>query len=113
MQSRPRRRHGPIGGFAVCAALLIATVAWLSFYNGTQSSIEESPHEATASPDEGARYGTISMRVGGGKGCRQVKFDNSSGTIQEGPVTPCSDDTPFLESSEARMKKLRGSFSKR
>jgi hypothetical protein len=109
-----RRKYETVAGLAVYAVFLVAAIAWLALYQFPQSSTGEVRGPVTGGAGEVGRYGaTILMRGGAGGGCRQMKFDNGTGAIQEGAVVPCTDGTPGTNSTEGRMNAIRGAFSKK
>jgi hypothetical protein len=113
VQSHHRGKHSKIAGLAAYAAILAATVAWFAFYQFPHvPSVEaRQPPASAASPVD--RYaGAILMPGGTGGGCRQMKFDNSTGSLVEGAAAPCRDSAPGSNSTEGRMSAIRGAFKK-
>jgi hypothetical protein len=115
VQPLRRRKHRTVTGLSVYAAFLLAAIAWFAFYQFPQPSIDPARIAATeaAAGPEGPYTGTITIpRVAGG-GCRQMKFDNNTGSVQEVAVVACRDGPPGANSTEDRMDAIKNAFSKR
>src|SRR5216683_6792528 len=104
VRSQQPHKRSTIAGLFVYATFLVATIAWFVFYQFPRSSIDgpnRSAPDATGQVDRNA--GAIMIPLGAGAGCRQLKFDNSTGGFQEGGVSACRDDAPGTNSTEGRM----------
>jgi hypothetical protein len=113
MPTQRRRKYRTIAGLAVYAAFLIAVVGWFVLYQFPRLSTVQARNPATDAADpEDHRGGTILLRSADG-GCRQMKFDNSTGALQEGAVLLCTDGTRGTNSTEGRMSAIRDAFSKK
>jgi hypothetical protein len=104
------QRRKKLFGFAIYVAIISATVAWFAFLMPPDFSNSE----ATESPDadHDSRYsGKIVLREWGG-GCRRLSFDNDTGALQDRGVAACKDTSSATNSTEGRMKEIRGAFRK-
>jgi hypothetical protein len=113
VQSHHRGKRSKIAGLVAYAAFLAATVAWFALYQFPHApSIEarQSPADAAGPVDRYA--GAILLPGGANGGCRQVKFDNNTGSLVDGGAAPCRDSAPGANSTEGRMGAIRGAFSK-
>jgi len=102
-----------ITGVAVYTAVVTATVAWFAFYEFPQASIAQAPRLPAGAPDQADRYAGAIVLPGGAGGCRQVKFDNSTGSLLEAGATACRDYAPGGNSTEGRMNAIRGAFARK
>jgi hypothetical protein len=104
-----RRTRGTKFLFAVYAALLMALVVTVSVYRFPQYS----PNLETDAGDRETIYtGTILIPRPAGGDCRQYKFDNNTGVIQEGSVVACSSSLGETNSTQGRMNAIRDAFKK-
>jgi hypothetical protein len=114
VQPKHRRRPGRIAGLIVYAAFVFATIAWFALYQFPRSPVEEAGNSA---PDEPTRVGRVtgSILIPGGAdgGCRQMKFDNDTGSIRKAADAACGDNASGANSTEGRMNAIRGAFTKR
>jgi hypothetical protein len=108
------RKHSIAVGLAIYAAFMSAAIAWFSLYQFPQSSIAQAPKSAAAEPSPEERFGgTISMSRGAGGGCRQVKFNNNTGALQETSASACGGDgASSTNSTQGRLDAIRGAFNK-
>src|SRR5258708_9310404 len=114
VRSQHRRKRSTIAGLFVYATFLVATIAWFIFYQFPRSAVDgprRSAPDATDPVDRNA--GAIMIPLGAGAGCRQLKFDNSTGSLQEGGIAPCRDDAPGTNSTEGRMNAIRNAFTRK
>jgi len=90
--------------------LLTALVATIAVYRFPQSSLNR---ETDAGDREKMYTGTILIPRAVGGDCRQFKFDNNTGVIQEGPVVECNSSSPDeTNSTQGRMNAIRDAFKK-
>jgi hypothetical protein len=111
VQSQRRRT---IAGVVIYAAFLIALVATFALYQVPQFSVDQVRPSATDAASQAGRYvGTVVMPRGVGGDCREVKFDNNTGTVQDVAVVACKDDgAPGTNSAGDRFNAIRNAFSK-
>jgi hypothetical protein len=114
VRTQRQRRHGTLLALTVYSASAIAAAAWFSLYQFRQPSIESVPTEPSVMPrDRDERYsGTVVLQREGG-GCRELKFDNITGMLQESAVASCDHLTPGANSTEGRMSAIRDAFSRK
>jgi hypothetical protein len=109
-----RRKTRRIAGFLVYAAFLVATGVWFAYFQFSHPSIEDA---RMSTPDGGAQRNnhtaTILMRGGADGRCRQMRFDNNTGNLQQGADAACDDKALAANSTEGRMNTIRGAFSKK
>ena len=105
-----RRTRGTKVLFAVYTALLTALVVTIAVYRFPQHS----PNPETNAAERDAIYtGTILIPRAVGGDCRQFKFDNNTGVIQEGFVVECNSSSPDeTNSTQGRMNAIRDAFKK-
>jgi hypothetical protein len=108
---KPRRggRRGNVGGLALYAAFLAAAVLWFAYYF-PQSSTDGRDGQNAAVAQESPHVGKISLPGGGG--CRQLRFDNRDGAVEESDVSRCT-NVQGTNSSEGRMNAIRDAFSRK
>jgi hypothetical protein len=114
MQSKFSRKSGKTGGYVVCTLVLSAVAAGVLLYQSSQSSNENV--RSAAAPDATDRShttGSILMRGGADGACRQMKFDNDTGSLKRDVDTACNDKSPATNSTEGRMSAIRDAFSKK
>jgi hypothetical protein len=111
VQSQRRRT---IAGVVIYAAFLMALLATFALYRFPQFSIDQVRPSATDAAGQQGRYvGTIVVPRGVGGDCREVKFDNNTGTVQDVAVVACKDDgAPGTNSAGDRFNAIRNAFSK-
>jgi hypothetical protein len=108
-----RRRYGAILGWSVYAAALVAVTAWFTFFQFSSAAPEKPQERAEAPGVQEHHTGTVVTRRGDGTGCRHMKFDNSTGRLQEQADTSCVDGPLGTNSTEHRMNAIRDAFSKK
>jgi hypothetical protein len=113
VQSKFSRKTGKVGGFVFSAVLISAIAGGFFLYQFSQSANEDVPH-ASADPDRGGHTtGAILMRGGADGACRQMKFDNATGSLKQDVDTACNSKAPATNSTEGRMNAIRDAFSKK
>jgi hypothetical protein len=114
VQSKFSRKAGKTGGFVFSALVLSAVAAGVLLYRSSQSSDEKVRSAALDATDRaGHTTGSILMRGGADGACRQMKFDNVTGSLRQDVDTSCNDKTPATNSTEGRMNAIRDAFSKK
>jgi hypothetical protein len=110
---KPLRLPNPatLAGLSLYAAFLIALVAAFAWYR--LPSANELPLSADMADRETRYVGTITVPREVGEGCRQMKFDNRSGTVQEVGVVPCANEARGAYQGGDRMEAIRKAFSTR
>jgi hypothetical protein len=111
MQSKSARKYKIITGFALYTAVLIAGIIWLTAYQFASQPEEHAPAGAVANGED-RHYGRITMGISS-EGCRQLRFNNNTGELQETDSQPCSAAAPGVNSTEGRLNAIRGAFSKK
>jgi hypothetical protein len=113
VRSQHRHKYSRIAGLAAYAAFLVAAVVWFAFYEFPHVPSVEARQSPTVAAGPSDRYaGAIVLPGGAGGGCRQMKFDNNTGSLVEGAAAPCRDSAPTANSTEGRMSAIRGAFKK-
>ena len=115
MQTQHHRKHGTLLGWAIYGAFLIAVIAWFAFFQFPESATDKS-RESAANNSAGSEHrytGAIVMPRENGSGCRQMKFDNNTGTLQDQGAAPCNSRSVGTNSTEDRMSAIRGAFTKK
>ena len=113
MPFQDRRKRGTTALLALYAALLATLMAAIALYQFPQS-----PNSGTDPVDQESRYvGTILIPREVGGDCRQLKFDNNTGAVQDVAVVPCGDggsSSPPANSNSTvgRMNAIRDAFKK-
>ena len=99
----------------VSALVLSAVAAGFFLYQSSQSSNEEvrSAAASDAADRSGHTTGSILLRGGADGACRQMKFDNATGSLKQDVDAACNDKTPATNSTEGRMNAIRDAFSKK
>jgi hypothetical protein len=116
VQSQRRYKYGILTGVAVYAAFLIALIAAFAFYQFPQSLIGETfGTTSDAASYEARQVGTILIPREVGGDCRQVKFDNRTGAVQEVSIVECDGGTATtnMNSTVGRLNAIRAAFSKK
>ena len=114
MQSKYSRKTDKIGGFVLSAVFISAIAGGLFLYQSSRSANEETPRVASGDADAGGRTtGSILMRGGADGACRQLKFDNATGSLKQDVDTACDSKTLAKNSTEGRMNAIRDAFSKK
>ena len=114
MQSNFSRKTGKAGGFVVSAVFISAIVGGFFLYQFSRSANEEAPRTMSRDTDPGSHTtGAILMRGGADGACRQLKFDNATGSLKQDVDTACDSKTPATNSTEGRMNAIRDAFSKK
>ena len=113
MRSQHRRKYSKIAGLVAYVAFLVATVAWFAFYEFPHAPSVDARRSPADAAERADRYaGAIVLPGGAGGGCRQMRFDNNTGSLVEGAAAPCRDSAPTANSTEGRMSAIRGAFSR-
>jgi hypothetical protein len=105
------QRRRKLLGFAIYVAIISATVAWFAFLMPSDSLNSEATVPAPDADHDSHYSGKIVVRADGG-GCRRLSFDNGTGALQDGGVAACKDTNSATNSTESRMREIRGAFRK-
>ena len=113
---RPEYRHkrSTVAGLLVYATFIVAAIAWFAFYQFPSYLFDQPQRPATdkiVAADH--RAGKILIPLGIDRACRQVTFDNITGSFHETGVSTCEDETPGTNSTQGRMHAIKGAFSKK
>lgn len=108
-----RKGQAAMTALVVCAALLAAGFLDYLWQRAPHYVSPARRNEMDAAELQRRRTGTIMIPEGAIGRCRRLKFDNTTGSMEDGGTGPCRDDVPANTPADARVNSIRDSFLNR
>jgi hypothetical protein len=103
-------RHRAIATISICFTLFL-NVALLPYRRSSIDDIRSSAEQFRKS--DPAHMGTVLLPREAGGDCRQIKFNNWTGTVQEYAIVPCTPDLAARRVSTGdRLVGIQAAFSR-